>query len=101
MTPSVVHIQCERRVNGGRSREEETGSGVILTSSKQSGFFVVTNGHVVDKTSSDSISIHLHDGRVVQPERVWSDGKSDIAVLKIDAPNLTAAKWGDSRKVDI
>lgn len=99
-TPSVVHIQCERRVQG-RGKEEETGSGVILTSSKASGFFVVTNCHVVDKTPVDSISIQLHDGRVIQPERVYTDVESDVAVLKIDAPNLTAAKWGDSRRIDI
>ena len=99
-TPSVVHIQCERRIPG-RAKEEETGSGVILTSSKATGFFVVTNCHVVDKTPVDSISIQLHDGRVIQPERVFTDVESDVAVLKIDAPNLTAAKWGDSRKIDI
>lgn len=99
-SPSVVHIQSERRV-AGRAKEEETGSGVILTSSKMSGYFVVTNGHVVDKTSLDSISIHLSDGRVIQPERVWSDEQSDVAVLKIEGSNLVAAKWGDSRKVEI
>ena len=100
-TPSVVHIQSERTVQGRRGKEEETGSGVILTSSKASGYFVVTNGHVIDRTPLESISIHLHDGRLLQPEKVWTDVESDIAVLKIDAPNLTAAKWGDSRKVDI
>ena len=100
VTPSVVHIQSERRAPGGR-KEEETGSGVILTSSKMNGYFVVTNGHVIDGTPLDSISIHLHDGRVAQPEKMWIDEKSDIAVLKIDAPELIAAKWGDSRKVDI
>jgi serine protease Do len=99
-TPSVVHIQCERRLQG-RAKEEETGSGVILTSSKSSGFFVVTNAHVVDKTPLDSISIQLYDGRVIQPEKVWTDVESDVAVLKIAAPNLTAAKWGDSRKIEI
>jgi len=99
-TPSVVHIQCERRLQG-HAKEEETGSGFILTSSKSSGFFVVTNAHVVDKTPLDSIWIHLHDRRVIQPEKVWTDGESDIAILRIAAPNLTAAKWGDSRKIDI
>ena len=99
-TPSVVHIQSERRIPG-RAKEEETGSGVILTSSKASGFYVVTNGHVIDRTPLESISIHLNDGRVIQPEKVWSDAESDIAVLKIDGTSLTAAKWGDSRKVDI
>jgi serine protease Do len=99
-TPSVVHIQCERRIQG-RGKEEETGSGIILTSSKASGFFVVTNCHVVQNTPLDSISICLHDGRVIQPERVWTDAESDVAVLKIPGQNLTAAKWGDSRKIDI
>ena len=99
-TPSVVHIQSERKVQG-RGKEEETGSGVILTSSKAVGFFIVTNGHVIDDTPLNSISIHLSDGRVIQPERVWTDKESDIAVLKVDGTNLTAAKWGDSRKVDI
>ena len=99
-TPSVVHIQCERRIQG-RAKEEETGSGVILTSSKATGFFVVTNGHVVQNTPLDSISIFLHDGRVIQPERVWTDPESDVAVLKIAATNVTPAKWGDSRKIDI
>lgn len=99
-TPSVVHIQSEKRIQG-RGKEEETGSGVILTSSKATGFFVVTNSHVIDKTPLESISIHLHDGRVIQPNKVWTDAESDIAVLRVDAPNLTAARWGDSRRIDI
>jgi serine protease Do len=56
---------------------------------------------VVDKTPLEAISIHLHDGRVLQPERVWTDPQTDVAVLKINAPNLSAAKWGDSHKLDI
>jgi serine protease Do len=99
-TPAVVHIQSERRIPG-RGREEETGSGVIMNSARASGFFVVTNAHVVDKTPLEAISIHLHDGRVLQPERVWTDPQTDVAVLKINAPNLSAAKWGDSHKLDI
>ncbi len=99
-TPAVVHIQSERKIAGGR-KEEETGSGVIMNSVKSSGFFVVTNAHVVDKTHMESISIHLHDGRVLQPEKVWADPQTDVAVLRISAPNLSAAKWGDSQKLDI
>lgn len=99
-TPAVVHIQSERKV-AGRGREEETGSGVIMNSAKLPGFFVVTNAHVVDKTALESISIHLNDGRLIQPERVWADPQTDVAILKINAPNLSAAKWGDSQKLDI
>lgn len=99
-TPAVVHIQSERKVPG-RGREEETGSGVIMNSAKVPGFFVVTNAHVVDKTPMESISIHLHDGRLLQPERVWTDPQTDVAILRVNAPNLTAAKWGDSMRLDI
>src|SRR5437879_705752 len=45
-TNSVVHIQSERRSKRG-SLIEETGSGVIMESTKARGFFVVTNRHVV------------------------------------------------------
>lgn len=99
-TPAVVHIQSERKIPG-KGREEETGSGVIMNSAKVPGYFVVTNAHVVDKTPLEFISIHLHDGRVLQPERVWADPQTDVAVLKINAPQLSAAKWGDSQKLDI
>ena len=98
--PAVVHIQSERRIPG-KGKEEETGSGVILTSTKASGFYVVTNGHVIDKTALESISIHLHDGRVIHPERIWADPATDVAVMKVNASNLSAAKWGDSQKLDI
>lgn len=99
-TPAVVHIQSERKIPG-RGREEETGSGVIMNSARVPGFFVVTNAHVVDKTPLESISIHLHDGRLVQPEKVWADPQTDVAVMRINATSLSAAKWGDSERLDI
>ncbi|MBM4076629.1 MAG: peptidase S1, partial [Planctomycetes bacterium] len=98
-SPAVVHIQSVRRT--GKGKEEETGSGVIMTSPTSSGFFVVTNGHVIDQTPLEAIHIQLHDGRVIQPERVWTDNASDVAVLKISGSNLTAARWGDSKKLEI
>jgi serine protease Do len=101
ITPSVVHIHSERRT-ANRGRVEETGSGVIMTSSRFPGqYFVVTNRHVIEGATLDNISISLHDGREVQPERVWSDKATDIAILKISAPDLVAAQWGDSNQVEI
>ncbi|MCH8830499.1 MAG: trypsin-like peptidase domain-containing protein [Planctomycetes bacterium] len=98
--PSVVHIQSTRRTGSGRIFEE-TGSGVIVRSVKKSGTFVVTNFHVIDGSTKENISIHLHDGRVIQPTRIWYDQATDLAVMKISASNLTAAEWGDSDKVDM
>lgn len=99
-TPSVVHIQSERKT-ASRGRVEETGSGVVMTSSKKDGFFVVTNRHVVDGATPDDISIQLHDGREIHPERVLSDAATDIAVMKINVANVVPARWADSNTVDI
>jgi len=99
-TPSVVHIQSERSSERG-GRVEETGSGVIMQSSKVRGLFIVTNRHVVANARLKDISIHLHDGRVIRPTRVWTDEATDVATMKIDAPNLIPARWGDSDDVEI
>lgn len=99
-TPSVVLIQSSR-TGADRARHEETGSGVLVKHERSPGVYVVTNRHVVFKAELPAISIHLHDGRVVQPTRVWSDKATDLAVLRIDAPGVQAATWGDSDELQI
>lgn len=99
-SPSVVHIQCERRTKK-QGLVEETGSGVIVESSKSKGMFVVTNRHVVDGTELARITIHLSDGRVLYPLQVWSDKFSDVAIMKVEASSLHAARWGDSDRLEI
>ena len=99
-SPSVVHIQSERAGERG-GRIEETGSGVLMDSSKVRGIFVVTNRHVVADAKMEDISIHLHDGRVIRPARIWTDEATDVAVLQVEAPNLIPARWGDSDDVEI
>ena len=99
-TPSVVHIQSEHRNNRGGT-VEETGSGVIITSKRASGYFIVTNRHVINRAPLNDVSIRLHDGRMYHPVRVWNDAATDIAVLKVNASNLRPARWGDSDKLEI
>lgn len=99
-TNSVVHIQSERKTSRGRM-VEETGSGVIMESTKARGFFVVSNRHVVDDTPLEQISIHLHDGRVIHPTKIWTDKATDVAIMRIAPTNLQASRWGDSDKVEI
>ena len=72
-----------------------------MESSKVRGMFVVTNRHVVAEARLDDISIHLHDGRVLRPTRIWTDEATDVAMLQVEAPNLIPARWGDSDRVDI
>ena len=100
--PCVVHIQSIRRA-GSRGRVEETGSGVMITSPKRSGNYVVTNRHVIHDAlpKLDQIAIHLHDGRVINPSRVWEDPYSDVAVMEIDSTNVSSVRWGDSDEIEI
>lgn len=100
--PCVVHIQSIRRV-ASRGRVEETGSGVIITSPKRSGNYVVTNRHVIHDAlpKLDQIAIHIHDGRVINPTRVWEDPYSDVAVMEIDSTNVNSVRWGDSDQIEI
>jgi serine protease Do len=88
--PSVVSIFRP----GFRGRDGQ-GSGVIVDPAG----YIVTNFHVVN--GARSISVHLTDGRVVPATVVGSDDITDLAVLKIDAPNLIAAEWGDSDELQV
>lgn len=99
-TNSVVHIQSSHKTTRGRP-VEETGSGVIMESSKARGFFVISNRHVIDETPLEQVSIHLHDGRVIHPTKVWTDKATDVAIMKVAPTNLQASRWGDSDKVEI
>lgn len=67
---------------------DKTASGVIITDDG----YIVTNAHVVKDCTNFIIS--LGDGREFEAAFVGSDEKTDLAVLKIDAENLTYAKMG-------
>ncbi|MFO0906075.1 MAG: trypsin-like peptidase domain-containing protein [Pirellulales bacterium] len=96
--PTVVHIDAERPEEGRRT-SEETGSGIIVTI--RDSYYVLTNRHVVKGARPNRIRIRTADGRLLTPAKVWADKATDIAVLALDAPKLTAAKVGDSNELDI
>ncbi|MHB0912156.1 MAG: Do family serine endopeptidase [Armatimonadota bacterium] len=70
------------------------GSGVIVRSDG----YILTNDHVVGGT--DKVSVKLKDGREFIGT-VLHDPKSDLAVVKIDAKDLPAAKLGSSDKMKV
>ena len=77
-------------------RSRALGSGVIVDAKEG---YILTNNHVVE--DADEIAIFLIDEREFKAEVVGTDPKSDLAVLKIDAGNLTAIRLGDSDKLDV
>ena len=75
---------------------QSAGSGVIVDADEG---YVLTNHHVVK--GADEIEVTLQDRRRFKAELVGSDEGTDIALLKIDADDLTDLPLGDSEKVRV
>ena len=71
------------------------GSGVIV---KNDGY-IATNYHVIQGASK--VEVTLHNGETYPARIIGSDPTNDIAVIKIDAKDLTTATIGDSSTVDV
>ncbi|HOW36260.1 MAG TPA: Do family serine endopeptidase [Candidatus Omnitrophota bacterium] len=71
------------------------GSGVIIDKRG----YILTNQHVIEDT--DTITVTLPDGREFKATLKGTDPRSDLAVVKIDAPDLPIAKLGDSDTLKI
>lgn len=69
------------------------GSGMIIDEKGH----ILTNNHVV--ATADKMLVTLNDGRQFPARLVGRDALSDVAVLKIDAPNLIPVTFGDSSKL--
>jgi len=96
--PSVVSVdnfQQQTDMFSGQSQmsRTSTASGVILTSDG----VIVTNNHVVQGESQ--VRVRLQDKRVFTAKVLGTDPRVDLAVLKINANNLTPIELGDSTKI--
>lgn len=83
-SPSVVSVTTEARTGSA------SGTGVVFS---QEGY-IVTNYHVVE--GGEYYTVLLSDGRSQSARLVGADAASDLAVLQIDAGDLTPAQFGDS-----
>jgi serine protease Do len=100
--PAVVHVETEISPESSpaynRPRHvEEAGSGVIVE--RKAAYYVLTNRHVIRGAAPAAIKINLADGRRIHPTKVWEDPATDVAVMAISAPDLTAAPLGDSDRM--
>ena len=104
-TRSVVYIKNYSRVSttswidiwlGGRASQTQvsTGSGVIFSSDG----YIITNNHVVE--SADKIEV-VYNKVTYLADLIGTDRSSDLAVLKIEASNLPAAKLGSSKNLAV
>jgi serine protease Do len=74
--------------------EHGIGSGIIISPDG----YILTNNHVVD--GAVDVKVTLHDRRILRAKVVGVDKLTDLAVLKVDANNLTSIAWGDSTKLE-
>ena len=97
--PAVVGITNKAYVRDFFNRvqltERGTGSGVIYDKAG----YIATNNHVVEGASE--IIVSLPDGRTFKGKVLGADAVTDLAVVKIDADNLTVADFGDSDSLQV
>jgi S1-C subfamily serine protease len=102
VSPSVVYIEVQQPVRGRRGNpprvpQEARGSG--------SGFFftpdgfILTNSHVVHRATR--IEVTVADGHKHQADLIGDDPDTDLAVIRINAPNLLPAQLGEAQKIRV
>jgi serine protease Do len=94
VSPAVVGVTVSANQmtvdNSLAEQEYGYGTGFIISENG----YIVTNNHVV--SGSDSIKVTMYDGTEYPASIVGADIATDIAIIKIDAANLTVAALGNS-----
>jgi len=89
--PAVVHIQAR----SGKQAGAGNGSGFLISPDG----FVMTNSHVVH--GADEVRTQTPDGRESRAQVIGDDPDTDLAVLRIDLPELHHLGFADSEKIAV
>lgn len=96
--PAVVGVNKHVNISrfGEQSLQEiESGSGVIVSSDG----YIVTNQHVIE--NADKITVLIPEKGSFDAVLIGSDSLTDLALLQIEASDLTDMKIGDSDKIRV
>ena len=102
ISPSVVFIEVSKVASAGWNRPRRSpgemrgsGSGVVFTPDG----LILTNSHVIH--DAGTLNVTLSDGRRLSASIVGDDPSTDLAVIRISAPGLAAARLGDSERIRV
>lgn len=116
VTPSVVFIDVTGNAKQNKNEDQNfqfffgpdmqmpenmpqhgSGSGVIISNDG----YIITNNHVIAMASDKGIKVILSDKREFTAKLIGTDPNTDIAVIKIDADNLSVSSVGNSDDVHV
>ncbi|WP_139905945.1 S1C family serine protease [Clostridium thermarum] len=95
VTPAVVGISHNADDFSGNTTSKFSGSGVVFDSNG----YIVTNYHVIQGAEKIMVKLPFNTATPYEAQVVGVDKTWDIAVIKIDAKGLPAARFGQSSKV--
>jgi S1-C subfamily serine protease len=97
VAPAVVNIDIKQQRNSQRGPREVDGSGSGFTITPDG--FILTNSHVVH--GATQITVNLSDGRDYRAQLIGDDPETDLAVIRIDAPQLVHVRLADSESLRV
>ncbi|MDQ1519323.1 MAG: serine protease Do, partial [Actinomycetota bacterium] len=95
VSPAVVRINVTISSSGLGGSGQGVGTGFVVSPDG----VIVTNAHVVD--NADSVQVQLANGKLIAARVVGASTASDLAVVKIDAKNLSTVALGDSDALQV
>ncbi len=95
---SVVSVVCyEDKITDDENDIVGEGTGTVISSDG----YIVTNSHVIGDSKAYKINIVFNNSDEYEAKVVGYDTRTDLAVLKIDAKDLSYTKFSDSSKVEV
>ncbi len=98
VAPAVVNIRVHKASRDKQQGQESGGAGSGFVIAPDG--FILTNSHVVH--GADKMDVTMADGQIFRADLIGEDPESDLAVIRINAPQqLSYAHLGDSKNIRV